>query len=243
MWLAGHGEASEQSPIGFFQMVLGASAPQPLECDVWDILLANADFSLPEIFFMAVTEHFNEFELFFPIVTTSPFYVADSVEIGSIKYNFVDNAWDYTFSAQLQRTAWQQVSAIGNPVGSDIAGLLQQHEIGYDANGVGMVWSWQTGDFDLANGEEMMLVDWLLPDFSTTASPNPPSIVLTVGARKSANSTPITQTETVTPSTDWTANFALRGRQFFIGAAGSDLGTFNRLGAIRYRAAPDGSGP
>jgi hypothetical protein len=242
MWLAGNGNTS-QVPIGFFQMMLGASAPQPMECDVWDILIANADFSAADRFFMAVTENYNEFELFFLLKTSSPFYVVNSVLWGSIKYNFVDNAWDYTFSRQLQRTAWESVSPFGNPVGTDIAGLLQQHESGYDANGAGMQWSWQTGDFDLSSGEEIMFVDWLLPDFQTDASPNPPTIVLTVGALKSANSAAITQTETVTPSTDWTANFALRGRQFFIGASGSDVGTFNRLGAIRYRAAVDGRGP
>lgn len=245
MWLAGHGTAGEPNhfPTGFYEMVVGSTAPQPLECDVWDIFVENAEVSLPGVLFMAVTELFNEFELFFPLKATSPFYVAGSVLWGSIKYNFVDKAWDYTFSPQLQRTAWEHVSPAGTPIGADLDGLLQQHEIGLDANGEGMVWSWRTGDFDLAEGEEMVVVDWLLPDFSTAGSVNPPTITLTVGARKSANAVAVTQSMDVTPTTDWTENFALRGRQFYIEASGSDLGTFNRLGAIRYRAAPDGRGP
>jgi hypothetical protein len=246
MWLAGHGTAGTAEthrPSGFFEMIFGASAPQPIECDVWDIMIDNCEFNTPEKYFMAVNETYNEFELFFPLKTTSAFYIAGSVEWGSIKYNFVDKAWDYTISPQLQRTAWVGVTPVGTPVGADLDGLLQQHEIGMDANGEGMAWSWQTGDFDLAEGEEMVLVDWLLPDFSTNGSTNPPTITLTVGARKSANAVAVTQSMDVTSTTDWTANFALRGRQFFIGASGSDLGTFNRLGAIRYRAAPDGRGP
>lgn len=242
MWLGGQGLTGEPNPApsGFFQMVLGATAPQPMECSVWDVFYNNADFGFPGLFFMAVTETFNEFELFFPLLTTSPFYVADVIEWGSVKYNFVDDAWDYTFSAQLQRTAWEHVSPAGSPIGADMAGLLQQHESGYDANGDAMVWSWQTGDFDLAQGEEMILVDWIIPDFVTSGTP---TIGLTVGARPAPNASAVTKTMNVTPSTYWTPNFALRGRQFYLAAAGSDLGTFNRLGAVRYRAAPDGRGP
>ena len=244
MWLAGKGGAFGEptaAPIGFFQMSLGATAPQPMECDVWDIFFDNAWFANPGAFFMGVTEEFSEFELFFPLSPSSPFFVPNSVEFGSIKYNTIENVWDYTISPQMQRTAWESVTPVGPPVGADLTGLLQQHEQGYNADGAGMVWSWQTGDFDLGNGEEMIFVDWLLPDFTTTGNP---TINLTVGASISANdTTPVTKTMAVTSSTDWTANFALRGRQFFIGASGSDRGTFNRLGAVRYRAAPDGRGP
>lgn len=245
MWLGGHGPEGDvnHKPSGFFEMVYGSTTPQPMECSVWDIFINNADWSDSSRLFMAANELYNEFELFFPLLTSSPFYVENSVLWGAIKYNYIESAWDYTFSAQLQRTAWEHVSPVGTPVGADIAGLLQQHEIGNDANGVGMTWSWQTGDFDLAQGEEMVLVDWIIPDFNVSGSDNPPTINLTVGALTAANATPVTQVLTVTPSTDWTPNFALRGRQFFIGASGSDLGTFNRLGAIRYRAAPDGRGP
>jgi hypothetical protein len=241
IWLGGQGKTGQAHPApgGFFQMVMGASAPQPMECSVWDVLYNNAEFGFPGLFFMAVTEQFNEFELFFPLSTTSAFYALGSIEWGSVKYNFVDDAWDYSFSAQLQRTAWEHVSPAGSPVGADTDGLLQQHEVGYDANGEAMVWSWQTGDFDLAQGEEMVLVDWLIPDFVTSGTP---SINLTVGASAAPNAPAVTQTLTVTPSTYWTPNFALRGRQFYLAASGSDLGTFNRLGAVRYRAAPDGRG-
>ena len=244
MWLAGTSGIdpdNDSTPIGFFQMTLGATPPAPMECDVWDIFTANAEIADTDRFFMAVTEPFNEFELFFPLSHSSPFYVASSVEWGSIKYNMVDNAWDYTFSPQLQRTAWEHSSPVGSPVGADLTGIIQQHERGYNANGEGMVWSWQTGDFDLAQGEEMVLVDWLIPDFATNGTS--PTINLTVGARVASNAPAVTQTKTVTQSTYWTPNFALRGRQFYLAADGSDLGSFNRLGAIRYRAAPDGRGP
>lgn len=241
VWLAGQSSTGQThtAPIGFFQMTLGATAPQLMECDVWDVMFANADFTLPGVFFMAVTEEFGEFELFFPLKTSSPFYVANSVEFGSIKYNSIENVWDYTVSPQLQRTAWQSVSPVGPPVGADLGGLLQQHEVGYDANGSAISWSWQTGDFDLAQGEEMILVDWIIPDFVTSGTP---TISLTMGARAAPNAAAVTETMNVTPSTYWTPNFALRGRQFYLAASGSDLGTFNRLGAIRYRAAPDGRG-
>ena len=93
-----------QTPIGFFRMTLGATPPIPMECPVWDIFVANANFCEGFRLFIAVTEQFNEFELFFPLLTTSSFYRAGVIEWPPISFhNILDNAWDYNFSAQLQR--------------------------------------------------------------------------------------------------------------------------------------------
>ena len=100
-------------------------------------------------------------------------------------------------------------------MGGDIAGLIQQHEIGFDANTEAMSWSWQSGDFDLGNGEEMVFLDWLIPDFNTIDSSNPPTISLTVGASAAPNATAVTETQVITPSTDWTHNFGMGGAAVF----------------------------
>ena len=73
------------TPSGFFRMTLGATPPIPMECPVWDIFVANANFGEGFRLFVAVTEQFNEFELFFPLLTTSSFYRAGVIEWGSIK--------------------------------------------------------------------------------------------------------------------------------------------------------------
>jgi hypothetical protein len=236
MWLSNH---------GFFVMPLGGGTPTPIECAVWDVMTNNWDLGQPGQFIMAPNTLANEFELFFPIASSSPYYVEGSVTRGSIKYNFVEKVWDYTISSQLQRTAWQGHWATtggssGNPVGSDLTGLLQQHEVGFDADGAPMIWSWTTGYFDLAEGEEMIFIDWLIPDFTSTGSPTI-SISLLVQGYPNQDEVTVGPFQ-VSPSTWAVPPFGARGRQAAIQVSGSDLNTFNRLGALRYRFAADGRG-
>lgn len=236
MWLSNH---------GFFLMTLGGSGPMAIECPVWDLMFNNWDLAQPSLFVMGANTLANEFELFWPIASTSPYYVAGSVTRGSIKYNFVEKVWDYSITSQLQRVAWQAHwvttgGPTGNPIGADLAGLLQQHEIGYDANGHAMVWSWQTGYFDIADGEDIVFLDWLIPDFVWV---NNPTIDLTVLVQPYPNvAAQSFGPFSVSQATAFVPPFGARGRQMAIQVSGGDLGTFNRLGGMRYRYAPDGRG-
>lgn len=237
MWLSNH---------GFFLMDVGGGTPAAIECSVWDILLNNWDLEQTGQFVLGANDLANEFELFFPLSADSAYYVADSITRGSVKFNFVENVWDYSISSQLQRTAWERHWVItqgnqGNPVGADLAGLLQQHEIGYDANGAGMVWSWTTGYFAMAEGEDIFIVDFLIPDFVTL---NNPTINIEILVQPSSpNEDPLVFGPFQwNAALKWINGFAARGRQMALRVSGSDVGTFNRLGAFRYRHAIDGRG-
>lgn len=236
MWLSNH---------GFFLMDIGGGTPAAIECSVWDVLVNNWNLEQPGQFVLGANDLTNEFELFFPLSTSSASYVAGQVTYGSIKYNFVEKVWDYSLSAQLQRTAWQRHwittgGNTGNPIGSDITGLLQQHEIGYDADGAAMLWSWTTAYFYIAEGEDMFFVDMLIPDFVVVGNAQ---ISIEILVQISPNDDPVVVGPfTWTPSTKWIGGFGARGRQMALRVSGSDLATFNRIGAIRYRYAPDGRG-
>lgn len=233
------------SPHGFFEMNMGGGAPVPVPCEVWDILYNNWDLSQPGLFVMGGSPTHNEFELHFPISQSSPLYVAGSVTKGSVKFNYVEKAWDFSITPQLQRTAWlmesvQSGSSPNTPIGTDPTGLILQHEVGYDANGSPMLWSYQSADFLIGEGEDMQFVDWLLPDFVVL---NNPTIQISMLFRN----LPTDDYTVVGPFTWNAANtfippFAGRGRQMAIEVAGNDLGSFNRLGRLRYRAAADGRG-
>jgi len=227
MWLGLH---------AFYRYSVGGGVV-PMECSVWDFYFQNFDRNQLGQIFCAVNTIWNEFAWFFPIATTSPAYSA-SAPIGYVKYNYVENCWDYGQSSQYQRTAWVGHSAAGDPTGADTAGLLQQHEQGYDANGVGMQWSWLTGYFILAEGEEYIFADMLVPDAGETLGN--PTISYTIYSTAYANQTPTVYGPYRADDTTRFIPFRARGRQIAIGASGSDLGTFNRLGALRVRFAPDG---
>jgi hypothetical protein len=224
------------STRGFFTYSLGGGVT-PVECQVWDFLIDNIDTNQFDQVHCAINGLFNEMAWHFPLSQSSPLYSA-SAPMGYVKVNYVENLiWDYGLSPQYQRTAWVGHTPVGFPIGSDLNGLLQQHEIGYDANGVGMQWSWQTGYFDILDGEEFVFSDLLIPDNVTIGNP---TIFYTiyVTAYPNTASTVLGPYAAMT-TTDFIA-FRGRGRQMAIGASGSDLGTFNRLGALRYRFARDG---
>lgn len=223
------------SSRGFFSYQFGGGVT-PMECPVWDFLINNIDPLQLDQVHCAPNSLFNEMAWFFPIVSTSPLYSAN-YPLGYVKFNYVENCWDYGLSSQYQRTAWVGRSPVGNPIGADLAGLLQQHEIGTDANGAGMAWSWQTGAFSLQDGEDFAFVDLIIPDFVTTGDP---TIAVTAYPSLYPNTpgTPVGPYP-FTASTPFVA-LRVRAREIALGCAGSDLGTFNRLGALRYRYAPDG---
>lgn len=212
----------------------GASAT-PLPCPVWDFFYENMDFTQPEQLFAALNTLFNEITWHFPVSPSSPIYNA-SAPMAYIKWNYLEKVWDYGQSSQYQRTAWVDHSPYGNPIGADPIGLLQMHEVGYDANGVPMQWSWGTGFFDLDEGGDFGFVDFMVPDFLGSYS----QINATIFATDAPNESYRTYGPfTLTPSTRY-MNFRARGRQLAVQFSGADLGSFNRLGAVRYRVAPAG---
>ena len=223
------------SSRGFFSYQFGGGVT-PMECPVWDFLINNIDPLQLDQVHCAPNSLFNEMAWFFPIDASSPLYSADA-PLGYVKFNYIENCWDYGLSSRYQRTAWVGRSPAGNPIGADNAGLLQQHEVGTDANGAGMAWSWQTGAFSLMEGEDFVFLDLIIPDFVTTGGP---TISLTAYPSLYPN-TPGTPRgpfsfQTTTPY----VALRVRAREISLGMMGSDLGTFNRLGALRYRFAPDG---
>ena len=234
------------SPQGFFAMPLGGGVT-PLECPVWEFFFNNVDTANLGEIHCAANPQYHELCWHFPIAPTSPIYSA-SAPYAYVKWNYVENnCWDFGQSTQYQRTAWTERSALGNPVGADIAGLLQQHEIGFDADGAAMVGGWQTGYFDLAEGEQYPFCDLIIPDFTLDWNASPPVLTLNVLATNYPFTLPTGAPQTIGPFTINAASgqpgfvpLRARARQLALSVSWADLGTFNRIGAIRFRVAPDG---
>lgn len=222
MWMA--------PQLSFFRYDLGGGVT-PLECPVIDFVRNNiVTLQAPQTH-CAVNEDFNEIAWHFWTV----------IGFAYVKYNIVENAWDYGQSAQYQRSAWCGRSPMGSPIGADTSGLLQQHEQGVDANGSVMNWSWQSGEFDMAEGADFAFSDTLIPDFVQVGAP---TIVPTLYVTDEPNEpvTEVVTTPAISSNGTYFLSYNARGRQMSIGfAAGpADLGTFWRLGKIRFRWTPDG---
>jgi hypothetical protein len=174
---------------------------------------------------------FNEVSWYFP----SPASVGENDAY--IKYNYQEGQWDYGY---LQRGAWEDVSALGNPIGATVT-QLYQHELTNDADGTPISPSFETGYFTIAEGELMSFVDFIVPDmkFGTYGSSGA-SCNITVNAVDYPGDTPRTYGPVTFTSTTSNLNPRLRGRFMSLAIDSNDLGSFWRVGAIKYRYAPTG---
>ena len=218
------------------------SGVSPITCPVWDVIFQDLDTSNLDKIRFAANSRFGEVAWFYPIK-------GNGGEITNyVKYNYILNCWDY---GTLQRTAWINQSVFGPPIGADANGYIYQHETGTDADTQPMVSSFQTGYFALQEGEFLSFIDQVWPDmkwgyFNTPSDggasyQNPTAnIQLTFYVTNYPGDTPtaygpfsLTQaTEYITPR--------FRGRLVSIQIQSSDIGSFWRIGNIRYRFQPDG---
>lgn len=209
---------------------------QTIPCTVWDFVFQDLDTSPAALDKIAVGSNslFGEIWFFFPSAS------GGTGEIDSyVKYNPDLNVWD---SGRLARSAWIDQSPVGEPVGADPTGIIYQHEISPDADGQPMLPSFRTGFFQIADGEELTFIDWMIPDFTYGYEASAPSAILQVtvyfqdypnAAVKSAG--PFT----VSAATEY-VNLRLRGRMVSLEISSNDLGSWWRFGGLRFRSTADG---
>jgi hypothetical protein len=128
------------------------------------------------------------------------------------------------------------------PIGASPQGYIYQHETTPDAGGVAMNSTFTTGYFYIAEGEEYSFVDQIIPDFkwSTYTGTTSAQINLTFNVVNFPGDTPTQYGPyTVTQATEYIIT-RFRGRLMSITVQSDDLGSFWRIGSIKYRWAPAG---
>jgi hypothetical protein len=223
------GVAYWMSQSQFFRYAGGGV--EPILCPIWDVIFQDLDTTKTDHIRVAPNSRFNEVAWFYPTTDTAhPFKYA--------KYNIGLNTWDF---GNLSRTAWINQSVLGPPIGAN-GGFIYQHETSPDADGEPMLSSFQTGYFALDEADQKTFVDQIWPDmkWGYYGGSQDATVSITFYATDFAGQTPtqygpfaVTQSTTyVTPR--------MRGRLVSIAVSSSDLGSFWRLGNIRYRLQPDG---
>jgi len=224
-----------------FYMLSGGGV-QPIQCPVWDVIFQDLDTSNLDKIRIAVNSRFGEVAWFYPTK-------GNSGEINAyVKYNVVLNCWDY---GVLQRTAWINESVFGPPIGADANGYIYQHETTADADGLPMVSNFQTGYFVIQEGDLQSFIDQVWPDMkwgyflppsnggATYQSPTA-TVQLTFYVANYPGDTPIAYGPfNLTQETEWISP-RFRGRLVSIQISSSDIGSFWRIGNMRYRYQPDG---
>jgi len=206
-----------QSDHGFFRA--SQSGVEQIPCSVWDFVYLDLDAGHQDKCFAGVDYLFSEIFFFFPSAS------GHTHEIDSyVKYNAAENLWDAGRALIFIRTAWTDQNRPGAPLTTDLAGFIQQQDVGHDADGAPMAGvSATTGFSDLMDGGALVYVARFIPDFKWEGAA--PSIV--VG--------PLT----ITPQTEY-VTIDVTSREWAMEIDTSAADTWFRMGASRFVVAPVG---
>jgi len=213
---------------------LTAEGVMPVPCPVWDVIFQDLDTDQVSRIRAAVNSRFGEIMWFYPTRSN------DGEVNAYVKYNVYLQQWDYGFMA---RSAWIDQSVLGPPIGADPNTLyIYQHETSTDADGSALNASFRTGYFAVADGDVQTYIDQVWPDmkWGYYGSTQNATVDLTFyvtdypgDAPRVYGPYPVTQaTQFITPR--------FRGRLVSVEVSSDDIGSFWRLGNVRYRVQVDG---
>lgn len=222
----------------FFTMSGGGVTP--LACPIWDVVFQDLDMNNLDRIRVAPNSRFGEIAWHFPT------YGNGGENYGYIKYNFILNQWDYGFNSTanpyVARSAWINQSVLGAPIGAGLNQIIYQHETSPDADGVAMDSYFQTGYFALSEADVKMFVDEVWPDmkWGYYAGVQSANIKITFYTTDFPGQTPSQYGPyTVTQATTFFSP-RMRARLMAIKIESNDIGSFWRLGNLRYRIQNDG---
>lgn len=149
-----------------------------------------------------------------------------------VSFSLIDNLW---WIGRLERTTWADAGALRYPIATSPNGYIYNHESGYDADGEPMVAYIQSADFDIGEGDNMMFIHRVIPDFFVTGS-----VDMKMRSRYYPLSAQVNESiGTVTTGTT-KLNTRIRGRQMALRIESDDLGDYWKYGAARIDQRPDG---
>jgi hypothetical protein len=217
----------------FYAMNGGSVASIP--CPVWDVVFQDIDMDNADKIHVAPNSGFGEVTWYYPSKSGGRGEVDSYVKVNtSLGY-----IWDF---GKLQRTAWIDQSVLGQPIGADASGNVYQHEISTDADGQPMISYFDTGYFRLADGEDLLFVDWIIPDFKYGYFDGSPGAALQITMNFTDYPNRPASTKgpyNVTSATEFVTT-RFRAREVAFRAGSSDLGSFWRMGGLGFRATADG---
>lgn len=204
-----------------------------LACTVWDYFFQQLDQTNKSKVRCASNAVFNEVSWFFPVIGgtgENTNYVKLHLNEGG------EHEWDF---GVLNRTAWIDVTAIGNPLGTDSQGFIYQHETSPDAAGTAINAAFETGWFALSEGNDLAFVDWLLPDMLWATYPKRGIATATVlftfyVVDYLGDTAKVFGPYSVTQATQF-INVRFRGRFMRFRCESQDTGSFWSIGKLRLR--------
>jgi hypothetical protein len=211
---------------------------ETLPCTLRNHVFQNFNYDQAQQVVSGTNEAWHEIWWFYPTANSN-------TNNAYVVYNYLEKVWFY---GSLARTAWLDTPLRQYP--QAVGGYqVFDHERGVDDDVLPMTSFITTNDFDIGDGENLLLTKRILPDInfegSTAANPR---VLLTVRPRNfpgsnysNANQPLVTQTTTM-PIEQYTEQVFIRARARQMGfkIQSSELGVQWQLGAPRLDGRPDG---
>lgn len=217
-----------------------------IPCTVQDFVFQDLNFIQGTKVHAGLNTQFNEITWFYPSFT------ADFLD-RYVTYNYVENVWSV---GSMARTAWQDQGSFNTPVGVEfevdeteatitpIQGLtagrsvVYSHEVGMNAVDEPILAFIQSGYFDIAEGDNMLLMKRFIPDFKDQQGDLVVNLLLRPFPQATASPSSL-DPYPITPTTEKVDTRA-RGRQISVKITSDEIDTKWRYGTLRVDVQPDG---
>jgi hypothetical protein len=216
---------------------------QTLPCTLREYVFKDINFDQSDQIVCGTNEGFTEIWWFYPSAGSNS---NDRYVI----YNHLTNIWYY---GNLERTAWLDVASREFPIaastpGSSSTGLLYTHEVGLNDDESPLEAFCQSSDFDIGDGDQLMLTKRLIPDvsFNTSTATNP-EVTFGIRSRNFPGSAytnnALNEKPVIEASVDiYTEQVFIRtrGRQMALRVSSDGLNVQWQLGSPRIESRADG---
>jgi|TARA_R100000149_G_C5878105_1_gene142258 hypothetical protein len=221
-----------------------AGAVQEIPCPVLNHVFDNINKTQYAQVYAGQTSEFSEV-IWYYCSATSDFI--DKYVI----YNYLENSW---YFGNLSRSTYLDDGVELNPLATEYfpnstansyttiygltpgRSLIYRHEDGVDADGSAITSFIESGDGDIADGEEFSFINKVIPDFKNQVG----NAKITLQTRDYPNSSRVSGEEITVSNTTPFYNTRTRGRQSSIKIESDELGSNWRFGTLRIQIRPDG---
>jgi hypothetical protein len=215
-----------------------------IPCSVQDYVFTDIQVSAQRDVFVAANTEFNEITWFYAS--------ADSTQIDrQVTFNYAENLW---YIGSLARTAWVDRGVYNNPYATEykatdtttpvttVQGVtagrtfIYAHETGVNNDGSAMEAHIESGDIDIADGDNFMSVRRFIPDFKNQAG----NVDVTLKTRPYPSGTQKSHGSFAIATSSTKQDTRIRGRQIAVRVASDAVDDKWRYGTLRLEIQPDG---
>jgi hypothetical protein len=224
--------------MGFDKFYFYSGRVETLPCTLLQHVFENLNYEQQNQVVSGTNEQWQEIWWFYPSANATS---NDSYVI----FNYQEKIWYY---GTLPRTAWLD-TPLRRYVQAVNGQYLYEQENGVDADGAPMTSFITSSDFDITDGDQLLLVRRIIPDinFQKSTATNP-QVLLTMkprnfpGSNYSGANEPEVTLSTTVPVEQYTEQVFIRARARQMGfkIQSTDLGVHWQLGAPRLDGRPDG---